>query len=105
MQRNLLGVFALGLLVLGALLALGYASPNGTSSFAGGALKIGLVLGAFWLALPQIDRFLARTPAWLLISTFIGLVLIVLRPLSALLIVPLLFGLWFLSVKWFGKWK
>jgi hypothetical protein len=66
MSRNVLGVLAAILLVLGAITAI--AGPGGTSAstFAGGCIRVGLVLGALWLALPQIRAMIARTPGWAL---------------------------------------
>ena len=90
------------LLVAGAVLALGQAAPSGAGSMAGSAIKIGLVLGAFWLALPQIDRFFARVPLWLLATSFGGLLLVVIRPWAALAVIPSLVAIWALSVKWLG---
>lgn len=94
MQRNLMGLIALLLLVAGGVAALSYTSPTSSASWAGGAIKIGLVLGAIWLALPQIERFLRKTPQWLLVVSLIGILLIAVRPWAAVAVVPLLIGMW-----------
>ena len=99
MNRTLLGLCSIVLLVLGiATLARG-ASDNTTTSFAAGCLRVGLVLGAMWLALPQINRILATTPRWLLVALGIGLVVIVIRPLLALVVIPVLVALWFFGPR------
>jgi len=94
MQRNLLGVIALVLLVAGGVVALGLAGPASSASWTGSAIKIGLMLGAIWLALPQIERWLVNTPQWLLVASLIGIVLIAIRPWGAVVIVPLLIAMW-----------
>lgn len=71
MRRNALGVIAAFLLVIGGISAFG--GPGGKSAlgFSGVCIKSGLVLGALWLALPQIQATLARAPRWLM-GWFIG---------------------------------
>ena len=66
MNRNLLGIVAAILLVLGALTANFGPGGNEAKSFAGGCIRVGVVLGALWLALPQIIATAARMPGWLL---------------------------------------
>ena len=64
MSRKLLGIIAAVLLVLGGITA--FAGPGGNSAngFAGGCIRVGLVLGALWLALPQIQTTIKRLPGW-----------------------------------------
>jgi hypothetical protein len=71
MRRTTLGIIALVLLVVGGITAIN--GPGGTSAwgFSGVCIKSGLVLGALWLALPQIQSMAARLPRWLL-SWFVG---------------------------------
>jgi hypothetical protein len=54
------------LLAIGGFVAL--AGPGGSSAagFAGGCIRVGLVLGAIWLAMPQIQAALSRAPGLLL---------------------------------------
>ena len=67
MNRNLLGIVAAILLLLGGItLFFGPDSNNAASGFAGGCIRVGLVLGALWLALPQILATIASMPGWLL---------------------------------------
>ena len=66
MRRTSLGVIAAVLLVLGFVSALN--GPGGSSAwgFSGVCIKSGLVLGALWLALPQIQATLSRLPSRIL---------------------------------------
>src|SRR5690349_5964810 len=63
MRRATLGIIALVLLVVGVIAAL--RGPGGESAwgFSGVCIKSGLVLGALWLALPQIQAMFSRLPA------------------------------------------
>jgi hypothetical protein len=68
MSRNAVGIAALVLLALGGVAWMeGDKSPPG---LAGGCIRVGLVIGALWLALPQIRSLLASIPrsiiGWLL---------------------------------------
>jgi len=71
MRRTSLGIIALSLLVVGLVAVMN--GPGGSSAwgFSGVCLKSGLVLGALWLALPQIQSIAARLPRSLL-GWFIG---------------------------------
>src|SRR5690349_18960738 len=66
MNRNLLGIVAAVLLLLGGMTQFFGPGGNSASGFAGGCIRVGLVLGALWLALPQILATIARMPGWLL---------------------------------------
>jgi len=71
MRRTTLGIIALLLLLVGAITAV--QGPGGASAwgFSGVCIKSGLVLGALWLALPQIQSIAGRFPRWL-IGRFVG---------------------------------
>ena len=62
MRRATLGIIALFLLVVGGIAV--FNGPGGQSAwgFSGVCIKSGLVLGALWLALPQIQSFFSRLP-------------------------------------------
>jgi hypothetical protein len=66
MSRTALGIIAGVLLFIGGVTAVG--GPGGSSAwgFSGVCIKSGLVLGALWLALPQITAVFARMPRTLL---------------------------------------
>lgn len=99
MKRSLLGLVALVSLVIGiGLLLLAPRDENNTAlSVAGGLIRVGLVIGALWLAWPSITGLLSRTPKWMLTAAAIGIVVCVVRPQLLLIVVPILLGLWFLS--------
>jgi hypothetical protein len=63
MRRSALGIIAALLLLIGGASALN--GPGGSSAwgFSGVCIKSGLVLGALWLALPQIQATLTRLPS------------------------------------------
>jgi len=66
MNRTLLGLIALVLLVVGGIAALRGPADGSAAGFAGGCIRIGLVLGALWLALPQILAAAHSLPRWAL---------------------------------------
>jgi hypothetical protein len=104
MNRTALGLIALFLLLIGGI-TLWTRGPadDSTTPFAAGCLRVGLVLGALWLALPQIMSFLARTPRWLLTASAIGLIIGAVKPWLLLIVVPVLGLLWFLGPKLASK--
>jgi hypothetical protein len=71
MSRNLLGIIAAVLLALGGFTALLGPGGNSATGFAGGCIRVGLVLGALWLALPQIQAAVKSAPRWVL-GWFVG---------------------------------
>jgi hypothetical protein len=104
MNRTALGVVALLLLTVGGIT---YATrgigDESTAPFAAGCIRVGLVLGALWLALPQIVAFLTKVPRWLLVASAIGLIIGAVKPMLLLIIVPVLGLLWFLGPKLASK--
>lgn len=99
MNRTLLGILALICFLSGVVMLL--AGHGG--EVAGGLIRVGLVLGALWLALPSITGILTRTPKWVLTAAVIGIVICVVRPQLLLLVVPLLLALWFLSSRFLSS--
>src|SRR5437868_5533891 len=71
MKRTALGIIAAFLIVVGAITATLGPKASGAVTFAGNCVRAGLVLGALWLALPQIQATLARLPGWAL-GFFVG---------------------------------
>jgi hypothetical protein len=71
MSRKSLGIVAALLLVVGVFVW--WRGPEGGSgnAFAFGCIRVGLVLGAGWLAYPQIVALIKQSPRWVL-SWFIG---------------------------------
>src|SRR5947209_8422067 len=71
MSRNALGIIAALLLAAGGFTAMLGPGGNSATGFAGGCIRVGRVLGALWLALPQIQAAATKLPRWIL-SWFVG---------------------------------
>jgi hypothetical protein len=65
MRRTSIGILAVLLLVIGFTTALRGPTNGSAAGFAGGCVRMGLVLGALWLALPQIQGMVGRLPRWI----------------------------------------
>jgi hypothetical protein len=99
MNRTSLGIIAIVLLALGGIAMTRGPANCSAAGFAGGCIRVGLVLGALWLALPQLLRFLSRTPKWLLAACGIGVVVCAVKPVLLIAVVPLLGLLWFFGPR------
>lgn len=64
MRRTTLGIVAVFLLVVGLIVALRGPEDGSAAGFAGGCVRVGLILGALWLAWPQIIAGIKRLPRW-----------------------------------------
>jgi hypothetical protein len=71
MSRKSLGIVAALLLVVGAFVWLRGPEGGSGNAFAFGCIRVGLVLGAGWLAYPQIVALIKQSPRWVL-SWFLG---------------------------------
>src|SRR5207253_775442 len=94
-SRTLLGIMALASLIVGVAVA----RQKETEGYSGGFIRIGLLLVAVWLALPQLTSFFSKTPRWLLIAGGIGIAVATLNWQLLLLIVPVVIGLWFFGPR------
>lgn len=56
-------------------------------------LRVGLVLGAAWLAWPQLTQLAHRVPPWFLAVAVLGLMVVMMRPRSVLILGPILAAL------------
>lgn len=104
MRRNLLGL--IGLAFLGTWIALLIWNPaSGGYAFAAAAcMRIGCVLLALWLALPQLSQLKLRLPAWLLASLIGSGLLIAVRPRLAIWLLPIMLAIAALQfVGWLFK--
>jgi hypothetical protein len=70
---------------------------------AGGMLRIGLVLGIIWLAIPNVVMLAGRIPGWLVATTFVGILIILWQRHAIFVVGPILVALWVLGPRWFGK--
>ena len=73
-HRPTLGVISLVLLIAGVILML--RPPNGDMYLGAVGVRSGLVLGALWLALPNIRR----APRWLLYAVTVVAAVLIVRP-------------------------
>jgi hypothetical protein len=64
MRRTSLGLITLLLLVVGTITLVSGPDDANARGFAAGCIRVGLVLGALWLALPQIVAIIRRAPSW-----------------------------------------
>jgi len=99
MNRASLGIVAIVLVIIGGITMARFPSDSNAIGFAGGCIRVGIVLGALWLALPQLLRFLSQTPKWLLVASTIGIVVCAVKPLLLIVAIPLLGLLWFFGPK------
>lgn len=79
MRRHILGILAIGLVAAGLSLLLLYETRENQAA-AGFCIRVGLVLGAFWLAWPQLQVLLVRWPPWLLGCLALGGLVILAQP-------------------------
>lgn len=101
-NRTLVGVLAAGCGVLGALSWV-LSGANTGNLWPGAFLRVGTVLGAFWLALPSRNREAAwaRVPIWQVLGVMLALLVIVrLRvPFRFLIPAGLIFGVAWLLLR------
>jgi hypothetical protein len=86
MQRHLVGGIGLVCVAIWGWLMAVY--PDHRVA-AGSCIRIGLVLLAIWLALPQLVRIRLTLPFWLMTSVIVGGLLVAVRPKAAIWVVPL----------------
>lgn len=101
MNRSLLGLIALGLL-LGGVWVQFSSGESGVKSAASAGVRIGLVLGALWLALPQITEMFAKTPRWLLLAGVIVVAVVAINPMLLWFAAPVLIAVWLLNSRFGG---
>lgn len=105
MQRTILGILAAILIIGGSVLWLSSQSSTGLSAIAGACLRIGVVLGAIWLAMPNVTHLFARVPPWLLFATLAIALVVAVRPQSAMMLLPILAVLWAIGPNWLSRKK
>ena len=90
-RRPIIGILSIVLLVTAVVMLLRSAGSE-NQAFGAACLRVGLLLGAVWLAYPQLERI----PAWMFGTLLTALMVMAVRPQMAVLIVPSLLMLWFL---------
>ena len=102
MQRTAIGILTLVVVAVG--LAWPFVQPESDDTLPLACWRVAMVLGALWLAFPQVSRLppwqvASVTAALAVIAARPKLVLIVLRPKVLLVAIPLLIALWFLRPR------
>jgi hypothetical protein len=101
MRRHLLGILGLALVVGGIAGSLaGGGSFNDIGLVPSSCIRVGCVLGALWLAFPQLLEIGSRVPPWLIGAVLVGGLAVAIRPRSIAVVAPLvaaLIGLQFLG--------
>jgi hypothetical protein len=99
MRRTILGVLALCSLLVGAVAHVYGVDTSDGDVLASGALRCGMLLGAIWLALPQLQTL--RWPPWTILSAFAAFATLVFRPRLLLIVLPII-GL--VAILQFARW-
>lgn len=107
MHRHILGIVALLLLLSGILgLMLGFSVNSQAGMAAGVGIRAGLVLGALWMAYPQLMQLLKHAPKWIYGLGVLLAMVVVFGRNSLVFVVPALVILGGLQlVTWFLKPK
>lgn len=104
-RRQVLGIIASGLLAAGVLILWKYGTDAESASLYGSiCLRLGLVLGAIWLAFPQILQIWIKRPSGTTLLIGAGILALIAYPKSAIVMVPIiaiLLGLNFIT--WLKK--
>ncbi|MEX0937292.1 MAG: hypothetical protein WDZ59_05475 [Pirellulales bacterium] len=96
MHRTTVGITAAVLLSTAAVLAVWQPTGwDGHQPMLAACLRVGLVLGALWLAHPQLSRM----PSWLFGVAVALAVVVALRPKLIVLVVPLAIILWLVKPR------
>lgn len=105
MSRNLLGILAIGMLIGGIVMIAASEGGSMAMNYAGVFIRVGLILAALWLALPQITSFFKNTPRWLMIAAAIGVALAAINWQLLLLLIPVAGALWLFGPRLLSKAK
>ncbi|MEE3371620.1 MAG: hypothetical protein VX346_19970 [Planctomycetota bacterium] len=93
MQRYFLGILALLLTTTGLLWLWNGTNNEFENAIAAACLKVGPVLGALWLAFPQVLQLVRRFPPMLIIAIVVSSGFVIVRPKSAPFVIPVLFAI------------
>jgi len=100
MRRALLGILSLVFLMgAGGIFLSGLAQEHTLALSV--CLRMGIVLGAMWLAYEQVHEIIRRTPPWVMGGAALGLLVVVVRPRAIVAVGPLLAGA--AALHWLGK--
>jgi flagellar biogenesis protein FliO len=104
MRRHLLGIIALVLILAGVVnrfVDFGSTSHSGMEDAGDVGLRAGLVLGALWIAYPQLVQLAKRFPKWLYAILAMVTSVVMFGPRSLIIVAPALVILLLLQV---GAW-
>ena len=90
MRRHALGIFSAVLILAGIILLANYGNAGEMGMAASVCLRAGLVVGAIWLAFPQLSQISTRFPPWLIGCCLVGIGVLVWRPQLFVVVGPLL---------------
>jgi hypothetical protein len=90
-RRHALGVIAIAFLAAAVVQGyrLGFAAMQESVS-ASICLRVGLVLGAAWLAHPQLRQIGQKYPPWMIAATGFGILVLLVQPKAFRLLLPIL---------------
>ena len=100
-----MGLFGVAFLIGGvSLLLVKGASDSQWSMFASICIRVGLMLGAIWLAFPQLVGLMKRFPPWLMGAITVSGLVVAARPRMILYLGPVVAAIAFLQfVGWIFK--
>jgi uncharacterized membrane protein len=87
-RRRTLGTLAAVLLIVGGALMLGPPLASASGYVAGFCIRVGLLLGALWLALPQIFALYNKYPRWVWIGLIVAAVALFFSPAIIQILIP-----------------
>ena len=104
-RRHIMGLFGLAFLVGGLVLLLVKGTGDSQwSMFASICIRVGMMLGAIWLAFPQVVGLAKRFPPWLMATVAISGLVVAARPRMILYLGPVVAAIAFLQfVGWLFK--
>ena len=100
MQRHLLGIVGL-VLILAGIIGFSTISYSGMEDAAGVSLRAGIVIGALWMAYPQLVQMAKRFPKWLYALLGMAASVVAFGPRSLVIVIP---ALVILAALQFGAW-
>lgn len=95
MHRPTVGIIAILLLATWAALWIWPLTWSGNHALQGACLRVGIVMGAIWIAQPQLQR----VPGWMVTLGTIMAIFVALQPRRLVVFVPLLIVFYFLRPR------
>jgi hypothetical protein len=103
-RRHTLGVLALLMLGSGAAVHFSGGELGASTTLVAIFVRVGLLLGALWLALPQLVPIFTRFPPWLIVGTVVLGLVVLINPKALAYAVPLMGVLFVIHILgWFTR--